>query len=215
MLLQAVETVGTDDADSCKVVSVSSPGVLQLWRQGLSSRSGVADLPLTTSFVEPVSSVPSANQVVVLIHQNILDTVFPTAVILTSVDLVEPSQECSELATTFYLLYRSVDNDLAHLNLFVHNTAEIYPNLGLIRHILRYRSRDETRMRRMEAILPPVVCCSRTVVNGVDRENHVAFEDDDDSALGSFCSREPDRHRAWQQVRDNFGFDKSNVSSDL
>lgn len=200
--------------NSCRVVSLRYPGVLELWRQHLLSHSDTANLLLViTSFVGPVLSEPSANDIVILIHKNILDMDFSAAVTLVSTG-IEPSQERSKSVTTFDLLYRSMDNTFAYLNLFVHNTDEIYSNvvLGIIRHIRKYRSR-KARIRRTEAILPLAVC-SQTIVNNVDRKIHVTFKDDD-LLFSSFRSRIADRHRAWQQVRNNFGFTKSNVSSQL
>lgn len=204
-------------ANSCRVVSLNYPGALELCRQHLSSPLDTADLPLeTTSFIEPISSIPSTDEIVVLIHKNILNTVFPAAMTLECTGRVEQSQERFESATIFCLLYRSIDNNFTYLNLFIHNTGEIYPNLGIIRHIRKYRSR-ETRMRQTEVeVILPLAVDSRNTVNDVDRVNHVTFKDDDDSAVfSSFRSRLADRHYAWQQIRNNFGFTKSNVSSEL
>jgi hypothetical protein len=141
------------EANKCRVLSLSYPGVLDVWRQRLSSYSGIDDLPLmTTPLVQQVSLVPLVNEIFIFIHQNILDTGFPKAVTVVSTSRVKPRQECFKLVTTFNLLYQSIDNDFLHLNLFVHNTGEIYPNLGTIQHIHKYRSR-ETRMRQTKAIL--------------------------------------------------------------
>lgn len=209
---EAIEVIEVTEANDCRVVSLRYPGVLELWHQHhMTSHSDRANL----SF--PFSSVRSTSEIVVLIRKNVLDTGLLGAVTLVSTGLEEPSQECSELATTFnLLLYRSVDNAFTHLNLFVHNTGEIYSNvvLGIIRHIRLYRSRVAARIRRTEPILPPAVCSRRTVVNDVDRKNHGAFKDDD-SSFSSFRSRIAGRHRAWQHVRNNFGFANSNVSSQL
>lgn len=198
------------ETNGCNVVSLSYPGALELWHQRLFSDSDTVNLP-HTSFVESVSTIPSSDEIIVLIHKNILNTVFP-AVVTVCTGRVKQSQEYSQSATILCLLYRSIDIDFVYLNLFVHNTSEIYPNLGIISHIRKYKSR-ETRMKRTKVILPPTVC-NRTAVDYVDRENHVAFKDDS-AVFSNFRSRLAGQHHDWQQVWNNFRFVKSNVSSEL
>lgn len=123
-----------NEANNCRALSLTYPGVLEIWRKRLSSNSGIDDIPL-------------------VINQNILDTGFPAAVTyIVSTGRAEPRQECSELVTTFNLLYQPIENDFPNLNLFVHNTGEIYQNYGMVRHIRKFRSR-ETRTKQTKAIL--------------------------------------------------------------
>lgn len=187
------------------------PGVFDLWLQRPSSHSSI--IPSATTFVRPAILVPSVDAVVDLIHKNILDVIFP-ATVTTNNTKIDLSQECSKSVTAFNILYRSIDNAFSHLNLFVHDIGERYPSLmfGTIRHIRKYKSR-EARMRRAEAILPPVEC-RRTENIDINVKNHVATKYGD-SKDSSFRSKIADRHRAWQQVRNNFGFDKSNVTSEF
>lgn len=187
------------------------PGVFDLWRQRVSPHSSI--IPSASTFVRSAMSVPSVDVVVDLIHKNILDTIFPASRITNSIE-IDLSQECSKSVMAFSILYRSIDNAFSHLNLFVHDLGERYPclMLGTIRHIRKYKSR-EARMKRAEAILPPVEC-SRTENIDINLKHHVATKYGDSKDSG-FRSRIADRHRAWQQVRNNFGFDKSNVISEF
>jgi hypothetical protein len=93
---ETIEMAETVEANSCRVVSLSYPGVLELWRQRLSSHPDIADLQLvTTSFVQPVSSVPSAYKIV---QNDITDTITPGKKSGTISGLPSPilSKNCSE-----------------------------------------------------------------------------------------------------------------------